>query len=130
MQFMIFTVFEDSDQVFEAMVAGANGYLLKNSSQEKIIESLRELHAGGAPMSTSIARKVVQSFHRREDSFGLSARETDVLSLLGKGFLYKEIAIKLGIAIGTVRQHIHSIYEKLHVQNRTEALNKVAGRGN
>jgi DNA-binding NarL/FixJ family response regulator len=129
MQFMIFTVYEDSDQVFEALSSGASGYLLKNSPPEKIVEALRELHAGGAPMSTSIARKVVFSFQRPSASQVLSARETEVLGLLGKGYLYKEIAADLGLSTGTVRQHIHNIYEKLHVQNRTEALNKVFGRG-
>jgi DNA-binding NarL/FixJ family response regulator len=129
MQFMIFTVYEDSEQVFEALTSGASGYLLKDSPPEKIIEAIRELHAGGAPMSTSIARKVVFSFQRPSASQLLSTRETEVLGLLGKGYLYKEIAADLGISTGTVRQHIHNIYEKLHVQNRTEALNKVFGRG-
>jgi len=129
MQFMIFTVYEDSDQVFEALSSGASGYLLKNSPPEKIVEALRELHAGGAPMSTSIARKVVFSFQRPSASQVLSARETEVLGLLGKGYLYKEIAADLGLSTGTVRQHIHNIYDKLHVQNRTESLNKVFGRG-
>jgi len=129
MQFMIFTVYEHSDQVFEALSFGASGYLLKNSPPEKIVEALRELHAGGAPMSTSIARKVVFSFQRPSASQVLSTREKDVLGLLGKGYLYKEIAADLGLSTGTVRQHIHNIYEKLHVQNRTEALNKVYGRG-
>lgn len=129
MQFMIFTVYEDSDQVFEALSSGASGYLLKNSPPEKIIEALRELHAGGSPMSTSIARKVVFSLQRPSASQLLSVRETGVLGLLGKGYLYKEIAAELGLSTGTVRQHIHNIYEKLHVQNRTEALNKIFGRG-
>ncbi len=129
MQFMIFTVYEDSDQVFEALSSGASGYLLKNSPPEKIVEALRELFAGGAPMSTSIARKVVFSFQRPSASQVLSTRETQVLGLLGKGYLYKEIAANLGLSTGTVRQHIHNIYDKLHVQNRTEALNKVFGRG-
>ena len=129
MQFMIFTVYEDSDQVFEALSSGASGYLLKNSPPEKIVEALRELFAGGAPMSTSIARKVVFSFQRPSASQVLSTRETQVLGLLGKGYLYKEIAADLGLSTGTVRQHIHNIYDKLHVQNRTEALNKVFGRG-
>jgi DNA-binding NarL/FixJ family response regulator len=129
MQFVIFTVYEDSDQVFEALSSGASGYLLKNSSPEKIVDALRELHAGGAPMSTSIARKVVFSFQRPSAPQLLTARETEVLGLLGKGYLYKEIAADLSLSTGTVRQHIHNIYDKLHVQNRTEALNKVFGRG-
>lgn len=125
MQFVIFTVYEDSDQVFDALAAGASGYLLKNTPPDKIIEALRELHAGGSPMSLSIARKVVASFHAPAARTELSPREMEVLTLLAKGFLYKEIAAQLYISTGTVRQHIHNIYEKLHVQNRTEALNKV-----
>lgn len=127
MQFVIFTVYEDSDQVFEALSAGASGYLLKNSSPDRIISALRELHAGGSPMSLSIARKVVASFHRPVEQNNLSDREMEVLTLLSKGLLYKEIAAKLSIAPGTVTQHIHNIYEKLHVQNRTEAVNKIFG---
>lgn len=128
MLFVIFTVYEDSDQVFEALAAGASGYLLKNSSPDKIIDSLHEIQAGGSPMSLSIARKVVSSFHRSVDQNGLSGREMEVLTLLAKGLLYKEIATKLSISKGTVSQHIHNIYEKLHVYNRTEALNKVFGQ--
>lgn len=128
MQFVIFTVYEDSDQVFEALAAGASGYLLKNSPPDKIIASLREMQAGGSPMSLSIARKVVSSFLRPIDENELSAREMEVLTLLAKGLLYKEIATKLSISKGTVSQHIHNIYEKLHVFNRTEALNKVFGK--
>lgn len=125
MQFMIFTIYEDSDQVFDALAAGASGYLLKEASPDKIISSLRELYEGGAPMSLSIARKIVSSFHSTSVPEVLSAREIEILELLAKGFLYKEIAGKLFISLGTVRQHIHHIYEKLHVQNRTEAINKV-----
>jgi len=125
---VVFTIYEDDEQVFDALAAGASGYLLKNASPSKIIESLRELHDGGAPMSTSIARKVVASFHRTGEREKLSGREQEILQWLAKGFLYKEIADKLYISTGTVRQHIHHIYEKLHVQNRTEALNKAYGR--
>jgi len=128
MLFVIFTVYEDSDQVFEALAAGASGYLLKNSPPDKIIDSLREIQAGGSPMSLSIARKVVSSFHRVVDHNELSRREMEVLTLLAKGLLYKEIASELLISKGTVSQHIHNIYEKLHVFNRTEALNKVFGK--
>jgi DNA-binding NarL/FixJ family response regulator len=127
-QFMVFTIYEDSDQVFEALAAGASGYLLKNTPPDKIIDALKELYAGGAPMSTSIARKVVASFRRPEEQNSLSDREMQVLSLLAKGFFYKEIAEQLYISTGTVRQHIHNIYEKLHVQNRTEAINKIFGQ--
>jgi DNA-binding NarL/FixJ family response regulator len=128
MQFMIFTIYEDSDQVFEALAAGASGYLLKDTAPDKIIAALKELHEGGSPMSISIARKVVASFHRTPEPAPLSPREMEVLTLLAKGLLYKEIAELLRISTGTVRQHIHNIYERLHVQNRTEALNKVFGQ--
>jgi DNA-binding NarL/FixJ family response regulator len=127
-QFIMFTVYENSEQVFDAIQAGAMGYLLKKSSPEKIIESLIELHHGGSPMSASIARKLVSSLQQKAkpntSSDLLSKRENEVLHLLSQGLLYKEISDKLGISTATVRQHIHKIYEKLHVQNRTEALNK------
>jgi len=126
-QFVVFTIYEDSDQVFEALAAGASGYLLKDTPPDRIITALRDLYAGGSPMSASIARKVVASFQRPASTGVLSSREEEVLSLLAKGLLYKEIGDKLQITTGTVRQHIHHIYEKLHVQNRTEAINKYYG---
>lgn len=127
-QFMMFTIYEDSDQVFEALAAGANGYLLKNAAPDKIVEALKDLYDGGSPMSASIARKVVNSFRASDEQNKLSAREVEVLTLLAKGFLYKEIAAQLFISTGTIRQHIHHIYDKLHVQNRTEAVNKIFGK--
>ncbi|MBS1601418.1 MAG: response regulator transcription factor [Bacteroidetes bacterium] len=127
MQFIVFTIYEDSDQVFEALAAGASGYLLKDTSPDRIIAALHELYEGGSPMSATIARKVVSSFQRPGHIHELSPRETEILGLLSKGFLYKEIADRLHIAVGTVRQHIHRIYDKLHVQNRTEAINKAFG---
>lgn len=127
-QFMMFTVYENDEKVFEALKAGASGYLLKNTGLLQIAESVRELHEGGSPMSANIARKLVNVFHQpsRENSAVdvLSNRENEILQLLAKGLLYKEIADHLQISTGTVRQHIHKIYEKLHVQNRTEAINK------
>lgn len=127
-QFMMFTIYEDSGQVFDALAAGANGYLLKKTSQPKILEALKELHDGGAPMNTHIARKVVANLRNtsgENDALKhLSPREKEVLQLLAKGFFYKEIGYKLSISTGTVSQHIHHIYEKLHVQNSTEAVNK------
>jgi DNA-binding NarL/FixJ family response regulator len=129
----MFTIYENSEQVYEALAAGANGYLLKQTPPEEILRALKELYEGGAPMSTHIARKVVSFFQKEnknnpEHSADLSKREKQVLELLSKGFLYKEISDQLFISTGTVRQHIHKIYEKLHVQNRTEAINKFYGR--
>lgn len=130
-QFIMFTIYEDDEKVFEALAAGASGYLLKKTPFNKIAESLIELYEGGSPMSTQIARKVIKRFQNdeaKEQIETLSVRENEILQLLAKGLLYKEIAIKLAISTGTVRQHIHRIYEKLHVQNRTEALNKAFGK--
>ena len=130
-QFIMFTIYEDDEKVFEALNAGASGYLLKKTPFGKISESLLELYAGGSPMSTQIARKVINRLRNNEATGNtdlLSNRENEVLQYLAKGLLYKEIAEKLLISTGTVRQHIHKIYEKLHVQNRTEALNKAFGK--
>jgi DNA-binding NarL/FixJ family response regulator len=131
-QFMMFTVYETDEKVFEALKAGASGYLLKNTGLLQIVESIKDLHQGGSPMSANIARKLVNLFHTTSKESAtidvLSNRENEVLQLLSKGLLYKEIADKLQISTGTVRQHIHKIYEKLHVQNRTEALNKAFGK--
>jgi DNA-binding NarL/FixJ family response regulator len=129
-QFMMFTVYENDEKVFEALKAGATGYLLKNTGLNQIVDALKELHNGGSPMSANIARKLVNNFQENaklETSANikiLSARENETLHLLSQGLLYKEIAEQLGISTSTVRQHIHRIYEKLHVQNRTEAINK------
>lgn len=132
-QFMMFTVYENDEKVFEALKAGASGYLLKNTGLVQIIESLKELHNGGSPMSSNIARKLVTIFREQQPETEpmevLSKRENEILQLLSKGLLYKEIADQLSISTGTVRQHIHKIYEKLHVQNRTEAINKAFGKG-
>jgi RNA polymerase sigma factor (sigma-70 family) len=131
-QFMMFTIYEDNEQVFEALEAGASGYVLKQTPPERLLEALRELHAGGAPMSAGIARRVVNSFRKKESTQQalsvLSDREQEVLQLLAKGYLYKEIADRLGLTPGTVRQHIHNIYEKLQVQNKVEAINKAFGK--
>lgn len=128
-QFMMFTVFEESDQVFEALGAGATGYMLKTSSEEELLDALRELNAGGAPMSPLIARKVVAGFQKQKQEMktveALSPREQEILQLLSEGRLYKEIADQIGTTLGMVKQHLHRIYEKLHVNNRTEAINKV-----
>jgi len=131
--FMMFTVYENNDQVFEALKAGASGYLLKKTPPLQIIEAVKELHQGGSPMSSQIARKLVTHFQEKQqvlqsEAAVLSAREKEVLEHLAKGMLYKEIADLLGISFHTVRQHIGSIYQKLHVQNKTEAINKVYGK--
>lgn len=129
-QFMMFTIYDNDEKVFEALAAGANGYLLKKTPFARIGEALVELHEGGAPMSTNIARKVLDRMRPAEPSSSpLSSREHEVLSLLSRGLLYKEIAHQLGISANTVRQHIHNIYRKLHVQNKVEAINKTYGRG-
>jgi DNA-binding NarL/FixJ family response regulator len=131
-QFMMFTVYENDEKVFEALKAGASGYLLKNTGLVQLVESLKELHNGGSPMSANIARKLVTLFRDSQKQTEaldiLSNRENEILQLLAKGLLYKEIADQLAISVSTVRQHIHHIYEKLHVQNRTEAINKAFGK--
>jgi DNA-binding NarL/FixJ family response regulator len=126
-QFIMFTIYEDDEKVFEALSAGASGYLLKKTPISKIGDFLVELYEGGSPMSTQIARKVINRLRGHESTSELevlSARENEVLQQLAKGLLYKEIASQLSISPATVRQHIHNIYHKLHVQNRTEAVNK------
>jgi DNA-binding NarL/FixJ family response regulator len=130
MQFIMCTVFHNDDSVFNALKAGATGYLLKNDDPGKIIDAIHELHAGGSPMTPQIARRVLESFKRpavNEDVHLLTKRETEMLGLLAKGFRYKEIADKLFISTETVRKHINNIYQKLHVQSRIEAVNKIFG---
>ena len=132
LQFCMFTVYEDDDKVFRSLKAGANGYLLKSAGPEKIISAIKELHTGGAPMSPSIARRIISIFKsqeiKKEVNLPISTREMELLELLRDGLLYKEIAEKLSITTGTVKQHIHKIYKKLHVSNRTEAINKLNGK--
>ena len=130
-QFLMFTVYENDEKVLEALQAGATGYLLKRTKPEQILESIKELNQGGSPMSSNIARKLLNIFlHEKKATKKevLSDRENEVLQLLADGLLYKEIADRLYIGHGTVRQHLHNIYEKLHVHNRTEAVNKYFNR--
>ena len=131
-QFMMCTVYEDNENVFDSLCAGATGYLLKNSPPSKITEAIIDLYHGGSPMSSVIARKVIQTFKPatgpNKDMEKLTVREKEMLDLLAKGYRYKEIADQLSISFETVRTHIHNIYEKLHVQSRTEALNKAFPR--
>ncbi|MBI3875199.1 MAG: response regulator transcription factor [Verrucomicrobia bacterium] len=127
-QFMMLTVFEDPDRIFESLNAGASGYLVKKTPPVKLLESIGELHAGGSPMSNQIARRVVEAFHKapaNDPAAELSDREREILNALMKGRLYKEIANGFGISTETVRTHIHRIYEKLHVRSRAEAVQKI-----
>jgi len=128
---LILTAFEDSDQIFEALQAGASGYLLKRARREEIVDAIRQVKAGGAPMTPEIARRVVASFHRGtkkgEQTEALTSREEEILQLLAKGYVSKEISDQLRISVETVRTHLRHIYEKLHVRSRTEAVLKYLG---
>jgi DNA-binding NarL/FixJ family response regulator len=128
LQVMMITVYEDGDQIFDSLQAGASGYLLKRTPAVEIVQGIVQLHAGGAPMSAEVARKVVDFFKRRtkveSELKQLSAREMEILRELSKGYRYKEIADHLNIGIETVRTHVHHIYEKLHVESRVEAVMK------
>jgi DNA-binding NarL/FixJ family response regulator len=133
-QVLVFTVYRDDEQVFKALKAGASGYLLKRSSPEEILEAVHDVHHGGAPMTGEIARKVVRSFStplepartkgKEIDSEHLTPRQEEILSLLARGFVTKEIASELRISFDTVRFHLKDIYAKLHVRSRTEAVVK------
>jgi DNA-binding NarL/FixJ family response regulator len=131
-QFMMCTVYEDNENVFDSLCAGATGYLLKNSPPGMITDAIIDLYHGGSPMSSVIARKVINAFQpapeHNSDMEKLTKREREMLDLLAKGYRYKEIADQLSISFETVRTHIHNIYEKLQVQSRTEALNKMFPR--
>jgi DNA-binding NarL/FixJ family response regulator len=133
-QFVMLTVYEDSVHIFDALKAGASGYLLKRTPYEELIASLRQVRDGGAPMTSYIARKVVHSFYQEEPERTradvLSPREQEVLDLLGRGYLYKEITETLNISIATVNTHVRRIYEKLHVHSRAQALAKLADISN
>lgn len=129
--YMMCTVYEEDEKIFEALEAGASGYILKKTPPVKLLDAIKELTEGGAPMSASIARKVVTAFQQKkaEDPLAsLSSREKEVLELLAKGMMYKEISAQLFISAETVRKHVYHIYEKLHVGNRVEAINKFYGR--
>jgi DNA-binding NarL/FixJ family response regulator len=137
--FMMCTIYEEDEKIFEALKAGANGYILKKTAPGKLLDALRELYEGGAPMSSQIARKVVNAFQSKPADTPdmntavksiniLSNREKEILELLARGMLYKEIAAKLFISQETVRKHVYHIYEKMHVNNRVEAINKFYGR--
>jgi DNA-binding NarL/FixJ family response regulator len=127
-QFVMLTVYEDSEHIFNALAAGASGYLLKRMPRDELLAALKDVHAGGSPMTSNIARKVVQSFQRlsspASDGEDLSPREREVLGLLARGYLYKEIAESLQISVPTVNTYIRRIYEKLHVRSRSQAVAK------
>jgi DNA-binding NarL/FixJ family response regulator len=129
-QFVMLTVYEDADHIFNALAAGASGYLLKRMPRAELLAALKDVHAGGSPMSSNIARKVVQSFQRSDSQLSeaedLSPREREVLGLLERGYLYKEIADSLQISVLTVNSYIRRIYEKLHVRSRAQAVAKYA----
>lgn len=129
-QFVMLTVYEDADHIFDALAAGATGYLLKQTPRDELIEALKEVDGGGSPMTSNIARKVVQSFERKHtpsvEAEELSPREQEVLDLLARGYLYKEIAEAIGISLPTVNTYIRRIYEKLHVHSRAQAVARYA----
>ncbi len=136
--FMMCTVLEQDEKIFEALTAGASGYILKKTTPSKLLEAIKELSEGGSPMSSQIARKVVAAFQQKApvvtntsapDALDvLSKREKEILEMLSKGLLYKEIAEKLYLSAETVKKHVYHIYEKLHVSNRVEAANRYFGR--
>jgi two-component system, NarL family, response regulator LiaR len=127
-QFMVCSIHDDNETIFEALKCGASGYILKDPvTADEIVRSIRDLYNGGSPMSPYIARKVINSFQKptiKEEHSLLSIREKEVLELLSKGLLYKEIADQLGVTHETVKKHLKNIYQKLHVQNKIEAINK------
>jgi DNA-binding NarL/FixJ family response regulator len=135
---LMLTVYDDSEQVFKSLMAGATGYLLKRTPRDKLLEAIREITSGGAPMSRQIARRVVAYFHelrqapaaarRAPEVDTLTDREEQVLSLLARGHAYKEIADLMKISFETVRTHVRTIYDKLHVHSRTEATLKYLGK--
>jgi DNA-binding NarL/FixJ family response regulator len=129
---LMLTTYEDDDLIFNSLRAGASGYMLKDTSPDELIHAIEQVHAGGAPMSMPIARKVVDHFRTilqpASETEMLTKREQELLALLAKGYMYKEIADQLGITLNTVRTHVHAIYDKLHVQSRREATARFFGR--
>ncbi len=129
---LMITTYDQRDLIFDSLRAGASGYLLKNMPASELIQAVEQIHAGGAPMSMQIARKVVDHFHQIEqpvsDVEKLTPREQEILALLARGYFYKEISEKLNVSLSTVATHLRHIYEKLHVQSRTEATARFFGR--
>lgn len=132
LRILMLTTYGDSDRIFDSLRAGASGYLLKKAGYAGLIQAIDEVHGGGAPMTTQVARQVVEHFHRIQkpasDMEKLTAREQELLGLLVKGYLYKEISERLNISMSTVSMHLQHIYEKLHVQSRAEATAKYFGQ--
>ena len=130
-QMIMLTVYQNTEHIFNALAAGATGYMLKQTPPAELLLAIKEVHGGGSPMSSHIARKIVQSFQHTAtasaEAESLSPREAEVLELLAKGFLYKEIAEQMKVSYATVHTHIRHIYEKLHVRSRTEAVAKHLG---
>ena len=131
-QFIMLTIEDDSQRVFESLQAGATGYLIKNVPPERILAAVEEVHRGGSPMSSQIARMLVQTFHASESpaerESDLTKRESEILRLLTKGYRSKEVAEELAIGVQTVHTHLRNIYEKLHVRSRAEAVARFLGR--
>ena len=124
-QIMIFTIYEESEEIFRALEAGASGYLLKDTAPEELLRSINEIHQGGVPMTGEVARKVIRSFHKIPvKTEPLTSREVEILDLLAQGYVSKEIASQLSISGETVKSHLKHIYDKLHVRTRTEAVIK------
>lgn len=134
MLFMMCTVYEEDEKIFEALKAGASGYIIKKTTPPKLLDAIKELHQGGAPMSSQIARKVVSAFQNKPVVIAeglveiLTKRELEILQMLSSGLVYKEISNTLFISSETVRKHVYNVYHKLHVSNRVEAVNKFFGR--
>ena len=136
--FMMCTVYEENEKIFEALSAGASGYILKKTDPARMLEAIRELYEGGAPMSSQIARKVVAAFQQQDQTEliinngtkldTLTKRENEILELLSRGLMYKEIAVHTCLSAETVRKHVYHVYEKLHVTNRVAAVNKFYGK--
>lgn len=134
MLFMMCTIYEEDDKIFDALNAGASGYIIKKTTPAKLLDAIKELNEGGAPMSSQIARKIVSTFQSKPLAVAnnsldnLSKRELEILEMLATGLVYKEISAKLFISSETVRKHVYNVYHKLHVNNRVEAVNKFYGR--
>lgn len=129
-QVLMLTTYDEGEPIFDSLRAGANGYLLKNMPQAELVDAVRQVHSGGAPMSLQVARKVINHFHQSKPASDvdlLTSRELEILKLLAKGYMYKEIADQLAISMSTVRSHVCAVYEKLHVHSRTEAAMKLVG---